>query len=294
MTDSKFVLPLDRPMIFFDLETTGLLSEIDRIIEISLIKIMPSGERIEYTQRFNPEIRIPMESTAVHGITNDQLTGEPRFIDKAPYIFGLFADADLAGYSIGRLDIPVLTKEFERAGLKYSAETRRVIDVNAIFREKERRDLTAAYKFFCKKDLAGAHGAKADNEATLEVFLAQLDRYPDLPKNAEGLHAFCHKPDPICVDKRGRLIWRDGEAFFNFGKHRYKALTEVARTDRDYLDWVLQKADFDPEFVEICANAKRGIFPKRAPLPTAAQTAPSACLDPDKPTATVQTELPLR
>lgn len=256
-------MSFSKPIVFFDLETTGLFPEVDRVIEIALLKIFPDGKDFRLTQRFDPEIKIPSESTAIHGITNKDLEGQPRFADLAGKLYEIFDGADLGGYALRRLDIPLLTREFERVGHKFSMEGRRIVDVSVIFREKERRDLRSAYQFYCGKELIGAHGAQADNNATYEVFLAQLQKYPDLPRDVEGLHAFCNAPDPASVDPDGKLMWRDGEAVFTFGKHRYRPLAEVARTDGDYLDWIIGKGDFSPEFVEICARARRGIFPRK-------------------------------
>jgi DNA polymerase-3 subunit epsilon len=141
----------------------------------------------------------------------------------------------------------------------------------------ERRNLTAAYKFYVGKELVGAHGAEADNDAALEVFIAQLDRYPEIPKDMDGLSAFCNSTEPASVDADGKLVWRDGEAFFNFGKHKCKSLVDVCKTDPGYLDWLVNKADFPKEFVEICSKARRGTFPVKpvpVPAPTPAPLAP--------------------
>ncbi len=255
---------LKRPVVFFDLETTGLSVELDRIIEIALLKIFPDEKTVRLTQRFDPGIKIPVESVEIHGIRNSDLIGQPHFYDKAGELFELFADCDLGGYAIRRMDIPMLAKEFDRAGYHFTIEGRRIVDPGNIFRQKEKRDLSAAYRFYCQKELVGAHSAQADIEATYEVFLAQLKHYEDLPKNMEGLHKFCYSPDPGQVDPEGRFIWRDAQAFFNFGKHRYKSLAEVIRKDTDYLDWIINKGGFSAEVVEICQQAKRGILPKKS------------------------------
>jgi len=254
---------LKRPIVFYDLESTGLFIDVDRIIELALLKIFPDGKTFRWKQRFNPGMKIPVESIAIHGIHDEDLAEEPRFTEHAQKLFEIFSDADLAGYAIRRLDIPLLAKEFERSGYIFSKEGRQIIDAKAIFTQKEPRSLAAAYQFYCGKELVGAHGAEADNEATYQVFLAQLKRYTDLPKDMEGLHAFCSPVDPSHVDQDGKLIWRDGDAFFNFGKHRYRSLQEVSDTDVDYLDWIIRKADFSKELVEICVQAKNGIFPHK-------------------------------
>ena len=146
----------------------------------------------------------------------------------------------------------MLTKEFTRSVIGFSMEGRRIIDASIIFRERERRDLRTAYRFYCGKELVNAHSAAADTRATLEVLEAQLKRYADLPRDLDGLHKFCTAPDPSHVDREGKLVLRDGEAYFNFGKHRYRPLTQVLREDPEYLDWIIQKGDFAMEFVEIC------------------------------------------
>ncbi len=262
-------IKIDRPMVVFDLETTGLLIDLDRIIEIALIKIFPDGrEPFRYQQRFDPGIKIPVESIAIHHITNAELVGQPRFHDKAGEIYDIFNDADIGGFALRRLDIPMLTKELERSGYHYSMDGRRVVDASTIFREKERRNLVSAYKFYCGKELVGAHGALADAEATYEVLLAQLDRYPDIPRDVVGLNAFCRGTDASNVDPEGRLVWRDGEAFFNFGKYRFRSLADVARSESDYLDWIINKGEFSKELVEICQRARQGQFPRK-PAPPA-------------------------
>lgn len=264
---------LTRPIVFFDLETTGLMVEIDRIIEIGLLKIFPNGERVRLTQRFDPGMKIPAESSAVHGIYNKDLVGQPTFVASAQKLWDIFDGSDLGGFALKRLDIPMLTKEFERAALKFSMENRRVVDASIIFRGMERRTLSAAYKFYLGKELVGAHGAEADNNAALEVFEMQLARYPDLPRDIQGLHEFCNAAEPSWVDAEGKLIWRDGEAFFNFGKYKCKALTEICRNDPGYIDWIVQKGDFPKNLVEICAKARRGVFPSNSHALPAPQTA---------------------
>lgn len=254
---------LTKPILFFDLETTGLLVELDRIIEIALVKIFPDGKIIRRAQRFDPGIKIPMESIVIHGLTNEILAGQPRFVEKAAEFFEIFSDCDLGGFAVHRLDIPMLTKEFEKAGYTFSVEGRRIVDASVIFRERERRDLKSAYRFYCGKELVGAHGAQADADATYEVFLAQLERYPDLPRDMDGLHAVCHTIEPANVDPDGRFVWRDGEAFFNFGKHKYKSLAEVVRSDGDYLEWIINKGEFSKEVLNICSRAKNGVFPRK-------------------------------
>jgi DNA polymerase III subunit epsilon len=261
-------LILDRPIVVFDLETTGLLIDLDRIIEIALIKIFPDGrEPLRLAQRFEPGIKIPVESIAIHGMTNADLVGMPRFQEKAGELYDIFNDADIGGFALKRLDIPMLTKEFERSGYHFSMDGRRVVDASTIYQMKERRNLSSAYKLYCGKELINAHSALADAEATYEIILAQLDRYPDLPKEVPALSEAIRAAEPNNVDPEGKLVWRDGEAFFNFGKYRYRSLADVARSEPDYLDWIVSKADFSKELVEICSKARRGQFPRRAAPP---------------------------
>ncbi|MBL0350959.1 MAG: 3'-5' exonuclease [Elusimicrobia bacterium] len=256
--------PLTRPIVFFDLETTGLWPDVDRIIEIALLKRYPDDRVERLSQRFDPGIKIPAESSAIHGMSNADLAGQPAFKEWAPKLFDIFRDTDLGGYALMRLDVPILTKEFDRAGFHFSMEGRRIVDASVIFRERERRDLTSAYRFYCGKTLVGAHGAEADNDAAYEVFLAQLERYPNLPRDVEGINAFCTSSEPSQVDKEGKLVWRDAEAYFNFGKHRYRSLEQVTREDPDYIDWIVAKGDFPMDFIDICRNARRGNFPRKA------------------------------
>jgi len=260
---------LSRPIVFFDLETTGLLVELDRIIEIALIKLHPDGRTERLCQRFNPGIKVPAESVAIHGITDEMLRDQPLFKDWATRLYAFFENSDIGGYAMKRLDIPMLSKEFGRVGLSFTMDDRRMVDASVIYRKKEKRDLSAAYKFYCGKDLVDAHSADADTQATYEVLLAQLDRYADLPKDVDSLHAFCTAPEPSQVDQEGRLVWRDGEAFFNFGKHRYHSLEQVAQEDPNYLEWVVEKASFSADFVEVCRQARRGLFPHRDTVPGA-------------------------
>lgn len=255
-------LKLDKPIVFFDLETTGLMIEIDKIIEIGLLKINTDGTQFRLSQRFDPGIKIPIESSAIHGIYNKDLAGLPKFSDHAASLFDIFGDSDLGGYNIKRFDIAVLKKEFESAGYKFYLEGRRIVDASVIFREMEPRTLSAAYKFFVGKELEGAHGAAADIDATYAVFLAQMERYPQLPRDIQGIHEFCSKPNPNWVDFEGRLVWRDGAAFFSFGKYKYRSLEDVSNTDPGYLEWLCRQENFHRDFVHICQNALKGYFPQ--------------------------------
>lgn len=235
-------LNLKKPIIFFDLETTGLNLTHDRVVEISLIKVMPSGEEIRRTRRFNPEMPIPLESTAVHHITDEDVKDEPTFRQLAKSLAQIFIGSDIAGFNSNRFDIPMLDQEFQRANVDIDLSKARFVDVQTIFHKKEPRNLVAAYKFYCGKDLEGAHSANCDTEATYEVLMAQLDRYDDLPNDIEKLSDFSSQNRN--VDYMGRLIYDDNKReVVNFGKYKGRLAEEVLRNDPSYYDWIM-KGDF--------------------------------------------------
>lgn len=234
-------LNLQRPVVFFDLETTGTNILEDRIVEISLIKVNPDGSEIERTRRINPEMPIPAESTAVHGITDADVAGEPKFRQIANSLAEIFRGCDIAGFNSNKFDVPMLDQEFSRAGVEFDFSDVRFIDVQTIYHKKEPRTLVAAYKHYCGKDLEEAHSANADTRATLEVLKAQLDTYPDLENSIEFLSeftatAFKHRP----VDFMGRLVYDDqGREIINFGKYKDKVAEEVLRREPGYYKWIM-------------------------------------------------------
>lgn len=232
-------LQLKKPIIFFDLETTGTNITHDRIVEISIIKVMPNGEEMEYTFRINPEMPIPAEATAIHHITDEDVKGELTFKQRAKELVKIFTGCDIAGFNSNRFDMPLLAEEFDRAGVNFDYTKARFIDVQTIFHKKEQRTLVAAYKFYCNKDLEGAHSANADTRATLEVLKAQLDHYPDLPKDIEELSKYS-SPNRN-VDLQGRIIYNDqGVEVINFGKYKGYPVVEVLRRDPGYYGWIKQ------------------------------------------------------
>ncbi len=263
-----------RPIVFFDLETTGTNISTDRIVELSVIKIHPDGEREERTRRLNPEMPIPPEATAVHHISDADVADAPTFRQIAKNFFIFLEGCDLGGYNIVKFDLPVLIREFQRAGLQFSTEGRRVVDAYTIFCRMEPRNLTAAYKFFCGKKLEGAHGAAADTLATVEVFAAQLERYgaedyADLPEgiekfpqNMDELNEFCVSQRPDWVDANGRFKWRGDEVIVAFGRHNGTPLKTLATQFPDFLRWLL-KADFPEDVKKIASDAMIGVFPKK-------------------------------
>ncbi len=237
-------LQLKKPIVFFDLETTGVDIMNDRIVEISIIKVMPNGEEKEKTRRVNPEMHIPEAASEVHGIHDEDVANEPVFRQLARSLANELEGCDLAGFNSNRFDIPMLDQEFRRAGVKFDFSKARFVDVQTIFHKKEQRTLTAAYRFYCGKELEDAHSANADTRATLEVLKAQVERYPDLPQDIEGLSEYsCQQKN---VDFMGRLIYdENGKEVINFGKYKGKNAEEVLRTNPGYYSWIMN-GDFSP------------------------------------------------
>lgn len=233
-------LQLNRPIIFFDIEATGLQVASDRIVELCYIKVYPDQKKEVETLRFNPGIHISAEATAVNGIHDEDVKDCPAFRDMAASLADIFKDCDLAGFNSNYFDIPLLYEEFVRAGVDFDLSGIRFVDVQGIFHKMEKRDLTAAYKFYCGKNLAEAHTAQADTEATLEVLEAQLDRYPEsLHNNVDFLAEFSRRNRN--VDLAGRIVYNDQNIeTINFGKYRGKAVTDVLRRDPGYFSWVMQ------------------------------------------------------
>lgn len=247
-------LNLKKPIIFFDLETTGLNITQDRIIEMSIIKIMPNGEEIERTFRFNPEMPIPAEATAVHHITDADVANCRTFKMVAKELAQSFVGCDIAGFNSSRFDIPMLDQEFQRAGVKFDFTKPKFIDVQTIFHKKEQRNLVAAYKFYCNKDLTEAHSASADTRATYEVLKAQLDRYDDLPNDMEALSEYSSQNRN--VDLAGRVIYNDQkQEIINFGKYKGRLVSEVLAQDPGYYGWIMQ-GDFPQNTKDVFTNIK--------------------------------------
>lgn len=236
-------LNLTRPIVFFDLETTGVDVVNDRIVEMSLIKIHPDNTEESHTWLVNPGRPIPPETTAVHGISDADVADKPSFKELAHGIHAIIKDSDLAGYNSNRFDIPLLAEEFLRADIDFEMGKRVAVDVQNIFHRMEQRTLVAAYKFYCQKDLTNAHSAEADARATYEVLKAQLDRYPeDLENNMNYLSAFSNRQR--IVDFAGFIALNDEDKeIFTFGKHKGQLVEDVLAKDPGYFGWI-QKADF--------------------------------------------------
>ncbi|WP_339700987.1 3'-5' exonuclease [uncultured Marixanthomonas sp.] len=235
-------LNLTKPICFFDLETTGTNVAKDRIVEISILKVFPNGNKESHTWRVNPEMPIPPSTTAIHGITNEMVENEPTFKELAHKVQDLMKDSDLGGYNSNRFDIPLLAEELLRAEVDFDLKKAKAVDVQTIFHKKEKRTLEAAFKFYCDKDLTDAHSAEADTNATYEVLKAQLDRYEDVENDINFLSTFsAHKN---YADFAGFVGYnKQGEEIFSFGKHRGKKVTDIIEKEPGYFGWLIN-ADF--------------------------------------------------
>ncbi len=264
-------LNLTRPLIFFDLETTGLNVGKDHIVEISLIKVMPDGSEIERTERINPGVHIPEECSAIHGIYDKDVQDKPTFAQLADDLLAFIGDADLAGFNSNKFDVPLLLEEFLRCGKSLDLRNRHLIDVQNIFHKMEPRNLIAAYKFYCDGDLTDAHQASADTKATYEVFKAQLQRYKEteytdprtkltskpIAGNVKALSDFTR--DTRNVDMAGHIVWdKNDHAVFNFGKHKNIPVKEVFVKEPAYYDWMM-KAEFPLYTKEVITQIYREV-----------------------------------
>ncbi len=234
-------LTLKRPIIFFDLETTGTDHAKDRIVELAFVKLLPNGDRETMTKRINPGIPIPPEVTLIHGITDEDVKNSPPFKQVAHTLYDWMRGCDLGGYNSSKFDLPLLAEEFLRAGINVDFTERHMIDVQQIFFKMEARTLSAAYTFYCNKQLENAHSAEADINATIEVLDAQLERYADIGHDVATLHQFTHTDE--YVDYARRIIMKEGHPVFNFGKHKGRKVEEIFTTEPQYYDWMMQ-ADF--------------------------------------------------
>ena len=253
-------LQLKRPIIFFDLETTGVDTSHDRIVEISMIKVGVDGTKQIKTRRINPEMPIPAEATAVHGISDEDVKDEPTFKQIAKSLAQFIEGCDFGGFNSNRFDLPMLVEEFIRAGVDVDFKRRKYIDVQNIFHKKEQRTLVAAYKFYCDKNLENAHSAEADTMATYEVLEAQIERYGDIGCTVEELAAFSSHGQT--VDFAGRIALNEkGEEVFTFGKYKGRTVVEVFQKEPSYYTW-LQNGDFPQYtkniFTEIYFKLKQG------------------------------------
>lgn len=233
-------LSLTRPIVFFDIEATGLNVSTDRIVELCLLKVYPDGSEETLTQRFNPGIHISEEASAVNGIKDEDVAQSPRFKEKAKDIAEKFKGCDIGGFNSNYFDIPMLVEEFIRAGVDFNISDCQFVDVQNIYHKMEKRNLSAAYKFYCDKDLEAAHTALADTKATYEVLQAQLDKYDgQLENNVSFLSVFSRRNNN--VDLAGRVVYNEeGVEIINFGKHKGHPVAEVLRKEPGYFNWIMQ------------------------------------------------------
>lgn len=235
-------LSLQRPIIFFDLETTGVNAAKDRIVEIALVKLLPGGRRDTWAQRLNPGVPIPAECTAIHGISDADVKDCHSFRQIAKELWTWMKGCDLGGYNCARFDLPLLVEEFLRAGVVVDFSAVKMVDVQKIFFKMEQRTLSAAFRFYCGKTMENAHSAEADTNATIEILEAQIDHYQELSNDVSSLHEFLCDEEP-CVDYARAMIRRNGQVVFNIGKYKGQRVEDVFHKDPSYYDWMM-KADF--------------------------------------------------
>ncbi|MDD3982674.1 MAG: 3'-5' exonuclease [Candidatus Omnitrophota bacterium] len=255
-------MKLSKELITLDLETTGTWIEKDKIIEIAMIKSFPSGEEQVYSKRVNPGMNIPPAVIELTGIDDEAVKEAPAFGEIAGEVSAFLGDADLAGFNIEAFDLPLLGKELNSCGYKFSAQGRRIYDAKKIYHLNEKRDLSAAYRFYCGKTLEDAHSALADTRACLEVLVSQASKYIGEGSGIEELGKFDYKPKPEFYDEERRFRWWNGKLYIMFGKYARKySLEDLAREDRKYLEWIVS-ADFSLSVKELAEKALRGEFPK--------------------------------
>jgi DNA polymerase-3 subunit epsilon len=235
-------LKLNRPICFFDLETTGVEVAKDRIVEISIFKVFPNGNKESKTWLVNPEMKIPFQVSQIHGITDEKVANEPTFKELSSQVYAMIKDSDLAGFNSDRFDIPLLAEELLRAGVDFDMKNRVSVDVQTIFHKMEERTLSAAYKFYCGQSLENAHSAEADTMATYEILKSQLERYPELENDMKSLSEFTTRKKS--VDFAGFIALNDkGQEIFTFGKHKGALVEKVLEEEPGYFGWI-QNADF--------------------------------------------------
>jgi DNA polymerase-3 subunit epsilon len=255
-------LSLERPLAFIDVETTGLKPSSDRIVELSILKIHPDGNRQYKSHRINPEISIPADVITIHGITDDDVIHEPKFLQYAKSIRDFLDGCDIAGFNVIKFDLPFLEAEFKRAGVDFSRQNRELVDSQVLYHLMEPRDLKTAYLKYCGREMEITHTAEGDATAAAEILDRQLEVHPELPRNVPDLCAMCHTVPENYVDPDGKFIWLDGEVVCNFGKkHNGWSLKDIVAEDPDYLQWIA-KADFTSEVKELVSKALFGEFPK--------------------------------
>jgi len=251
---------LTRPLVVFDLETTGINTQKDRIIEISMLKVFPNGDEELRTYRVNPTIPIPKDSSAIHGIFDQDVADKPTFKQLAKEIEHFLELCDFAGFNSNKFDFPLLVEEFYRAEIDFEIDNRKFIDVQRIFHTMEPRNLSAAYKFYCDRNLENAHSAEADTIATWNILKAQIDRYDSLPKDVKGLHE--HSGQSRNVDLAGRFVYDNNKVpVFNFGKHRGKTIEWVLEKEPSFYKWMMD-GDFPLQTKRVLTKIRLNLMNK--------------------------------
>ena len=252
-------LKLEKPIIFFDLETTGINIAKDRIVEISILKIFPNGNKESKTWLVNPEMEIPKEASDIHGITNERVVTEPTFNELALAVSEMIEGCDLAGFNSNRFDIPLLAEEMLRANVDFDMDDRVAVDVQVIFHKKEERTLSAGYKFYCEKSLENAHSAEADTMATYEILKEQLNRYEDLENDINFLSKFSTFRER--ADFAGFIQFdEENDEIFTFGKYKGRKVADILKSDKGYFSWI-QNADFPLYTKKVLKQIKARVFP---------------------------------
>jgi DNA polymerase-3 subunit epsilon len=256
-------LKLDRPLVFIDVETTGLKPYADRIVELSVLKVYPDGKQEFKSHRVNPGVPIPSEATAIHGIKDVDVANEPSFSQYARGIKDFIEGCDLSGFNVIGFDLPFVEAEFARAKVEFTRQGRFLVDTQIIYHQRDPRDLSAAYRKYCGKELENAHSAEHDARASAEILNGQLEVHQDLPRSVPELCAICSLSRENSVDAEGKFIWVDGEVVCTFGKKtKGIKLKELAAQDPGFLRWIAG-ADFSPEVQKIATKALAGEFPKQ-------------------------------
>ena len=255
-------MELVKPLVFFDLESTGLDVKNDRIVQFAFLRVNPDRTRDEWMELVNPGVPIPEEASRVHNITNQMVADKPQFKEFAASVLEFLENCDLAGFNIARFDVPFLQAEMVRAGVPLDLKNVRLVDSQIIYHKNEPRNLSAAYRFYCDGDHIDAHDAMGDVRVTLEILNAQLHKYSSLPKSANALHKYCLSRDSRYVTSDRKFYWQDGEATLSFGKHKGKTLRWLVENEQDYLLW-MQNGDFTDESKQVIEEAFRAVFPTK-------------------------------
>ena len=242
----SFPIQLNRPLVVFDIESTGISPRKDRIVELAAVKVNPDGTEESRCWLLNPTIPIPKETTAIHGISDEIVKDCPTFAERAKEILAFFEGADLSGFNSDRFDIPCLEEEFARVGLNLAVQSRRRVDVQRIYHRMFPRDLSAAVREYLGRSHEGAHGAEADARATLEVLKAELVRHTEVPRTVDEIDQWIAPTDPLNADRDGLFRWKNGEWTVNFGKKKGEKLRDLLFREQNFLKWIL-KGDFDTE-----------------------------------------------